>query len=235
MRLLTRLGLVVAICALLFANANVIAERVAEDLVADAIAEAFDLGRRPDVDLTGFPILVRAVRGDLPDVRFTAARLVAGDLQIASLDVRLRGLRGNGSLLGGDYAISIAAGVATVVVDEAAVNALLAARGEDATVRINQGGVRVSTHIEFLGRRKVSAAARVRLRGQHLVIAPVRGSVTIDGEPAPPLLEERARREATITVVLPTLPGDVRPTSVALTPGEITIGASLAARTIDVR
>lgn len=235
MRSLYKLGIVAAIVGVLFASANVLAERVAEDRVADAVAREFDLSRRPEVDLSGFPILFRLLRGGLPDVRFSARSIVAGDLQIASLSVGLTRLDGEGSILKGPYSITVGKGSATVVVDEEGVNALLASRDEDATVRINKGAVRVNTEIEFRGRRKVSAAARVQLRGNRLLITPVPGSVTVDGEPAPPSLEAEARRAATSDIQLPTLPGGIKPTSLTLTPGEVTLTAVLDARTIEVR
>lgn len=235
MRLLTRLGIAFAIIGVLFASVNVVAERIAEDLVADAVAREFDLSRRPDVDLTGFPIVFRALRGDLPDVRFTAEQLVAGDLQIASLSVQLSGIEGTGQVFRGPYAIAVGDGVASVVVDEAGVNALLASRERSATVRLNDGAVRVQTSFRYRGRREVSAIARVRLTGSRLVVTPVRGSITIDGEPAPPSLEARARKAATIDVALPELPGGIRPTEVALLPGRLHVNASLAGRTIQVR
>jgi hypothetical protein len=233
--MLTKLGIASAIIIVLFASANIVAERVAEDLVADGVAREFDLSRRPDVDLTGFPVLFRALGGNLPDVRFTAERIVAGDLQIAELSVQMTGIEGTGSLFSGPYSIEVRDGVASVVVDDEGINALLAARDRDATVRINEGGVRVRTTIEYRGRRQVSAAARVRLDGRRFVVTPVRGSITIDGKPAPSSLEARARKAATLDVELPTLPGGIEPTEVVLAPGRMTVNASLGGRTIEVR
>lgn len=235
MRFLQRSGLALAILAVLFANANVLAERIAEDMVADGVSKGFDLSRRPDVDLTGFPILVKALKGELPDVGFTARTFVTGDLQVEHLSVRLTGLRGKGSLFSGPYSITVASGVAQIVVNTAGVNAWLASRDEDATVVINEGRARVTTHIQFRGRRTISAAARVALDGDRVTITPVSGSFLLDGEPAPPVVEQRARRDATFAVDLPSLPGGLRATSLELVPGEVHITAKLSDRTFEVR
>lgn len=235
MRALRRLGLLIAILAVLFASANVLAERVAEDLVADGVVKEFDLQTRPEVDLAGFPILLRALRGDLPDVRFTVRDLVAEDLHIRSLAVSLASLRGVGSLFSGPYAIEVGEGGAEVVVAASAVNSYLRAHGEDATVTIGTGRVVVRTTVEFRGRRAVVASATVRLRGNTVRITPIASSITVDGEPAPRSIRDRAIREATVSVELPELPGGVRPTALDLVRGEVRMTATLDGRSITVR
>lgn len=235
MRALKRLGILAAILAVLFASANLLAERVAEDLVADGVAREFELAARPDVDLTGFPILLRALRGDLPDVRFTASDVRTRELRITSLVVSLRSLRGVGSLFGGAYAIEVGTGTAEVTIDQAAVNALLRARGEEATVSIGNGRVVVRTKVRFFGTRAVVAGATVRLRDGALHITPIRSSIIVDGRPAPPALRDRAAREATLRIDLPHLPGDVRPGDLVLTRGLVRMTASLDGRSITVR
>lgn len=235
MRALQRLGILVVILAVLFASANVLAERVAEDLVADGAVREFALAERPAVDLNGFPILLRALRGDLPDVRFTVRDLVAEDLRIRSLTVSLRALRGKGSLFGGPYAIEVGDGTADVLVAEAAVNAFLRAHGEEAMVTIGVGRVIVRTHIAFRGRRAVVARATVRLRGNTVQVVPIADSLTVDGRPASRSMRDRAMRKAAVEIDLPALPGGVRPRTLTLVPGAVRLSASLDGRSIPVR
>ena len=84
--------LVVLLCSLL-----VIADRVgvavAEDQVAERIAEQGDLPGPPEVDITGFPFLTQAVAGRYDDVRIALTAAELGQPAGTDADVVLHGVQ----------------------------------------------------------------------------------------------------------------------------------------------
>jgi hypothetical protein len=235
MRTLRRLAIVLVILGGLFVAANVYAERVAEDRLGDAVAVAFGLSEPPDVDLSVFPIATRIFTGMLPEVTFTAEDVTIEDLRLSSLEVRLRDVEVIGGLLGsGKLAVQVAEGNVMAIVSEDAVNELLAARGERATVRLlADGRVRARAVRTFLGaRRTIVSVGGLALRKRTLVYTA--GEVTVDGEEPPPGVEGEARRRSKIEARIPELPGGFRARELTVTEGRITLAATLSEQRVDL-
>ncbi|MGY1703012.1 DUF2993 domain-containing protein [Geodermatophilus sp. SYSU D00697] len=81
---------------LLLVGLAVVADRVgvgvAEDRVAQVIAERGQLAGEPEVDIRGFPFLTQALGGTYEDVRISLTAAELGQPQGARADVSLRGV-----------------------------------------------------------------------------------------------------------------------------------------------
>ena len=150
--------------------ADRVAVGVAEDRVAEAIADRGGLAGTPEVSIGGFPFLTQAVAGDYDDVRI---RLTADDLdQPAGTtgDVRLRGVHVPLSdVLGGS--------VEQIPVDridgEVTLSYELLSRelGTDTTLTREGDGLRLTKTVHVLGVDvPLTAVGTVALDGQDLVI-----------------------------------------------------------------
>ena len=234
LKIVRRLLITLAILGGLFAGLNVVGERFAEDRLADVVAARFDLEQPPAVDLDVFPIVMAIIRGRLPGLRVTATDVRVEDLSVERLDVVLRDVGVEGGLLGGgDLAVVVGEGSVEVRVAQAAINAYLKERGEDARVRLSSGTVRVSVTRTFLGQtRRYEATGRLRLSKQRLIFEP--GRVTVDGRPAQGPEADLAREQATLDVRIPRLPGGFRPTEVEPAEGALVLRATLEDRKLSL-
>ncbi|SEO64863.1 LmeA family phospholipid-binding protein [Trujillonella endophytica] len=147
-----------------------IAVGVAEDRVAEAIAERGGLAGAPDVSIEGRPFLTQAVGGEYEDVRI---RLSAGDLgepEGTTADVRLRGVQVPLSdVLGGAVGeIPVERIDGTVTLSYALLSREL---GTDTELVPEGAGLRVTTTVEVLGYEvPLTAVGTVTLDGQELVL-----------------------------------------------------------------
>ncbi|WP_141658802.1 DUF2993 domain-containing protein [Carbonactinospora thermoautotrophica] len=93
MRRLIRVLIVLAVLAALFAAADRIAVRLAQDMAASALAGTGRFGESPTVRIHGFPFLTQVVarRLDQVDVHGRGIHVKGGDLE--RLDARLYGVR----------------------------------------------------------------------------------------------------------------------------------------------
>ena len=150
--------------------ADRVAVGVAEDRVADAIAERGDLSGTPDVSIQGWPFLTQALGGTYEDVRI---RLDAGDLgepEGTAADVRLRGVRlPLRDVLGGSVTqIPVDRIDGTVTLSYELLSREL---GTDTTLVPEGDGLRLTTTVEVLGYEvPLTAVGTVRLDGQDLVV-----------------------------------------------------------------
>ena len=231
-----KLLILVLILGVVFVGGNVYGERFAEDRIAVAVRDAFGLSKTPEVEIDGFPIVMKVFSGSLPSMTVNARDVRVRDLEVAALTVVLEGIEVEGGLLGdGDLVVVVAEGSASAEVDEAAVNALLRDRGEDATITLlPDGRARVRAMRPFLGvPRRFVATGRLVLEGQRLVFDARR--VTIDGRDPPPGFEAEARRRATVSVDLPKLPGGFSIDELATEQGSLTLTASAQDKRITLR
>lgn len=207
-RLLRRLAIGVVILGALFVAANVVAERVAEDKIAQAVQKHFELAVRPTIRIGGFPILLNVVRGDLPEVSFEARNLRVQDLTVALVRVRLDSIHASG-LFGGGLRVTVGRGSVLAQVTDAALNVYLKSHGQNATIRLREGQTAVVRATRPLaGRnRKIVATGAVRYARGRFTFTP--RTVTVDGQVPPPGFEQEARRRSTLSVALPTLPGKI--------------------------
>lgn len=227
-RLVRRLVVSLVGLAAFFVVANLIVEELAEDRLAAAVQDAFDLPSRPSVDLTAFPVVLRLLDGRIPALSFEAAGVPVDDLRLTSLRVELEGVEADFGIFGtprGDE-VRVERGRAVAEADDPALNAFLERRGIDARVTLREGSVVVRARPVILGRRRtVVGRGKLVLRRGVLSFTPSR--VTVDGEPPPRTLEARARREASFRTRLPPLPGGIRVGELEVRPGVARLSASV--------
>lgn len=154
----------------LAAVADRVAVGVAEDRVAEAIADEGELAGTPEVSIEGWPFLTQALGGDYEDVRI---RLTAADLgqpEGTSADVRLRGVRVPLSdVLGGSVTeIPVDRIDGTVTLSYALLSREL---GTDTTLVPEGDGLRLTKTVGVLGYEvPLTAVGTVALDGQDLVV-----------------------------------------------------------------
>lgn len=171
MRVVKGVAVVLALLVGLALVADRIAVALAEEQVADAIAEGGELPGAPDVSIGGWPFLTQALTGNYSDVsiRLTAADL--GEPEGTSADVRLRGVRVPLSdVLGGAVtAIPVDRVDGVVSLSYALLSREL---GTDTTLVREGAGLRLTTTVQVLGYEvPLTAVGTVTLEGQELVIA----------------------------------------------------------------
>lgn len=230
-RLLLRLGVTLGVLAVLFAGANIAAERLAEDRLAAFAQDSFDLRSRPEVALDAFPILVRIFAGDLPAVSFSASGIRAQGLTLRSVEIELQGIRFPGGILGllsnpENSRVIVARGRASAEASEKDLNGFLAGKKVGASVRLLDGRAILRARRIVGGRsRMLEAAGRIRLgRGAIFFDA---GGVTIDGRDPPAAYRAEARRAASFRVDLPKLPGGLRVQRLEIRRGLVRLSATV--------
>lgn len=232
-KLIRRLIVTVVVLGGLFVGANLVAENIAEDKLGEAVANEFDLSVAPTIDLGGFPVIVNVLRGELPKLSLDAADIVIEGLRVKKVHIELTDLRVPGGLLAGipdRINVGEASGVAEV--GDAAITAYLRAQKQDAIVRFREGGASVRVKRRFAGRqRTLVARGVVVLRNDLLIFRP--RSVTVDGRPPPQGTVGRARKEATVSVHIPPLPGGLKITSLQAHPGVLRLVAAISDTSVE--
>jgi hypothetical protein len=143
---------------------------IAEDRVATQVAQRGGLAGPPEVDITGFPFLTQALRGEYRDVRLQLTAEQLGQPAGTHADVSLRGVHVPLSdvLSGSVQQIPVdrVDGTATISY------ALLAQQLGGDTVLSQEGdGIRVTRRVEVLGTEvPLTATGTVRLEGGDVVI-----------------------------------------------------------------
>ncbi len=165
-------GLLVTLVVLL--GLAVVADRVAvgvaEDRVAEAIAERGELAGTPEVSVEGWPFLTQAVSGEYDDVRIQLTAADLGEPEGTTADVRLRGVRVPLSdvLDGSVTQIPVDRIDGTVTLSYALLSREL---GTDTTLVPEGDGLRLTKTVEVLGYQvPLTAVGTVRLDGQELVV-----------------------------------------------------------------
>jgi hypothetical protein len=185
---------------------------IAEDRVAEGIAEEAGLDDPPVVDVVGFPVLDEAVRGRYDEVRiaFTAADL--GQPEGTEADVVLRGVEVPlGALLDGAVQrvpVERIDGTATLSYQ------LLAAQlGGDTRVERDGDGLRITRTVEVLGREvPLTASGDVTLDGSDLVVDVEKAAGA--GVEVPDIVIDRAADLLDLRYTVPPLPFGLRLTDV---------------------
>ena len=193
----------------------VVADRVgvavAEDRVAQGIADEAGLDDPPVVDIVGFPVLDDAVRGRYDEVRiaFTAADL--GQPEGTRADVVLRGAEVPLSELFGvveRVPVERIDGTATVSYD------LLAAQlGGDTRLERAGDGLRITRTVELLGQQvPLTASGDVTLDGSDLVLDVEEAAGA--GVELPDVVVDRASDLLDLRYTVPPLPYGLQLTAV---------------------
>lgn len=208
---------------------SAVIENFAESQLAGGLRTTLGLERRPKVQIEAFPIILRAIQGRIPRVRINARSVVIEEFEIAELDIDLRGVRASLDVLirSNRFDLAVEEGEGVARITEQSVNAFLQKRKIDAHVTLlNNGNVFVRADEVIAGRqRRFEATGKLTLGGRTLTFTP--SQVTVDGQPPPRELAERARRETTFSVELPKLPGNILPKEVTVTGGELAMVANL--------
>lgn len=145
---------------------------LAERVVARQLQRSADLPASPEVDLGGGLFLPQLLRGRYPQVEVRAVRVPAGEVQVAELDVVLRGVRlPLADLVRGVRSLPVDQVRAEALVDYAA---LSRAAGEGLSVGPgDESRVRVTGRARVLGQDlSVAALSRVELAGQAVRVTP---------------------------------------------------------------
>lgn len=219
----------------LFALGNVVVERIAEDKLAGVVRSTFGLDEEPSVEISAFPIILKVLSGSLPKVSLQADGTTVQDLTLRRVSITLEDVRIDGGLLtGGKLAVRVGSGSVTAEADDDAAGRFLREREENVTIAFHEGGADVRTTRRIAGKkRRITASGTIRITKGALVFAPKK--IRVDGEKPSGALEKEARREATVKVKLPKLPGGFAPTAVSPHEGYVRIEAALEEERITLR
>jgi hypothetical protein len=224
------IGAVLALLALvvllgLAAAADRIAVHVAEDRVAEQLAQQGRLSGTPTVDIRGFPFLTQAVAGDYRDVRIALSAAALGQPAGTSARVALHGVHVPLSDVLSQSVRQIPVdrldGTATLSY------ALLSAQlGGDTTVRREGDGLRITRTVDVLGREvPLTATGQVTLEGSDLVVDVQDASGA--GVDLPDAVVQQAAHLLDLRYTVPPLPFGLRLTSVR--PGQDGVDVTVSA------
>ena len=189
------------------------AEALAEDRVAQLVAERGGLAGRPEVEIGGFPLLTQAVGGRYDDVRIGLTGADLGQPEGTRADVSLRGVQvALSDVLSGSVQqvpVERVDGTATLAY------ALLAAElGPGTTVTRNGDGLRVQRTVEVAGVSvPLTATGTVSLDGDTLVVDVEDASGV--GVDVPDILLDRVGDALDLRYPIPQLPFGLQVTGVA--------------------
>jgi hypothetical protein len=215
--LLLLLGLAVA--------ADRFAVGIAEDKVAQQLAEKGGLHGTPAVDIAGFPFLTQAVAGRYDDVRISLTAEQLGQPAGTRAHVVLHGVHVPlSTVLSGSVdrvPVDRIDGTATLPY------ALLTAKlGGDTTLRPEGDGLRITKTVELLGQTiPLTATGTVTLEGNQLVIDVQKAAGA--GVDLPGFLVNRASDLLDVRYDVPALPFGLQLTGV--TPGKDGVHVTVAA------
>jgi hypothetical protein len=229
-RLVTSVVLLVAV----FLGASVLLENVAESQLSTGVARTLHLSARPTVQIDAFPILYRVIQGRIPRIDIEARDFTVQGLDVAQLSIDMRGVRADLDVLirSDRFDLHVEKGDGSARITEDAINEFIAHEGVRARVTLRADDtvfVRVDRSVGGRAHR-FEATGRLSLNGRTLSFKPSR--VSVDGAPAPSVLAARARRETTFSVEIPKLPGNILPSTVAVSKGELSLVADLSGYTL---
>lgn len=234
-RLLIRLVITAAILGGLFIGGNVWVTGQAESRIADAIEKNFEISD-VDVDIADFPLLVHIFSGTIEKVSISSDGATVGGLELDRLRVVLEDIEVEGGLLGsGNLSVKVGTGTMSSTTTQDGINAYLRERKERATVNLRENAVTVRATRTIAGAsRRIVATGRFVLNRSTQTLRFVPSRVTVDGRTPSPAIEAQAKREATIEVKLPRLPGDIKADKVTVAPTGATVSAAFEDEEISI-
>ena len=142
---------------------------VVENRIEAATLTAFNLDRRPDVSIGGFPFVYRVVRGEIPSVTIRSDSLTREEVTLRDVKVMFLNVRFSvGHLVSGnDRSVQLGRGRGRAVITSGDATDAAQAHGAPVFLRFAPGTVTVRS--EGLG---VQASARLQVDGRNLVIDP---------------------------------------------------------------
>lgn len=227
---LKRLLIPLLVLGILFFGGNVVLQGVAQDRIAQAAQSTFGLQQKPEVELEGFPLLVRVFTGSLPGMTFRAGEVEIEGLRFRELIVRMEDIDAVGGLLrSAELEVMIGRGEVRGEATDDAVNAFLEQQDERARISFHPNRrATVRTTEMFAGsRRRIVAEGKVELLEAEQQLRFTPEELTVDGEPPPPGFRDLARRRSTITVGIPRLPGGFKVTTIQSGEGFVAFAAVL--------
>ena len=229
MFIIRKLALTVLLIIALFLGSSAVLESFAESQLSTGLMRTLSLNTRPMVQIDAFPIVWRVVQGKIPKIIVSAHDVEIQSLEVAELLIEMRGVHANLDVLirSDRFDLTVDKGDGSARLTEAAVNAYLKKQGEDVRVTfLPDGSVYARADRVVAGRkRRFEARGKISIAGRTLSYKPTR--VTMDGAAPPPSLAPTARRETTFSVQIPKLPGNILPTEVIVTAGEVSLVANL--------
>jgi hypothetical protein len=205
---------------------ELIARPLAEEAVGRDVQRQYDLDQRPEVELDGFPFLVRVALGRLPSAEGRLTDSVVEGLRLAEAELRFRDVRFDlPRLAGGDGQVTAEGGTARVSVTDDDLSAFLAGQGIDSRVRFAPGTVEVTGQFTIRGvAADVTAVGELAVEGDQLRFQPTglsAGGFGVDSSLLEPVLDQLA-----FTVELPRVAG-VQLSRLSVEEGRITLSADL--------
>ncbi len=224
-----------AVLIALFLGASYFIQHLAEQKMGDAIEKSFNLKQRPEVHISGFPILLDILRRHIPSVDIVAHDVERNGVKLRTVELRLDSISAVGSLTGtGSLSIKIGGGVANGVVTETDLDTYLKSRG--IAVHFTDGRATVRGTGTYLGAKHTfTATGRLHIQGTTLRFDPDQNSVRVDGRQPDAATRSEAERRTTFSIALPQLPLDVKLDSVVVKAGEVDLGARIGPRSIKLR
>ncbi len=225
-----RLFFTAVLLVAVFLGASLVLENFAESQMSTGVGKTLGLQARPDVEIDAFPIILRVLQGNIPRVQVAARDLVVEHLEIAELNMDLEGVHADVDVLirSDLFDLKVDKGEGSARITEDSVNAFLVYSKVDAHVTFRPDGTVFVRSDRTVGRRirRFEATGAMSLDGRTLIFKPAR--VLVDGRPtSDPSLAARARRATAFSVQLPKLPGNILPSEVDVTKGEVTLVATL--------
>jgi hypothetical protein len=202
-----------------------VAVGVAEDRVAEQIAERGALQGTPEVDIAGFPFLTQAVAGRYDDVRISLTAAELGQPEGTRADLVLRGVQVplSEAVAGSVREVPVDRIDGTATLSYALLSAQLAG---DTTLTREGDGLRITRTVEVLGQQlPLTAAGQVTLDGSDLVVDVEEAAGA--GVDVPDWLLSRATDLLDLRYTVPALPFGLRLAGV--TPAEDGVDLALEA------
>jgi LmeA-like phospholipid-binding len=170
-KVLIALGVIVA----LFIVGDALAREVAEDRVAGSLQASLDLSEKPDVSLSGWPFIFKALSGSFSEVKIQGEGVASSAVRISNIEVVLKGVKFplGDALSGKGFEVEIEEGTGSVEIGESALQEVVA-REQNVTVQLRGSRVTISG-----GNLPRPVEAQIELRGDHLVIVHEVGELSI--------------------------------------------------------
>jgi len=207
----------------------VILESFAESQLSSGVARTLGLEARPTVEIDAFPIIWRVIQGRIPRIYIVAHDTVIEKLEIKELTIEMMGVHASLDVLirSDQFDLSVEHGAAAATITEDAANAFIKSQGRNVHVTFRPDGTVFARADRSVGgkTRRFEATEKLSLDARTLSFTP--SKVTIDGQPPPPGLAATARKDTTFSVELPKLPGNILPSRISVTDGQVTLIASL--------
>lgn len=206
-----------------------------EDQIANALDDELGLTEAPDVDVRGFPLVLRALQQRLDRIDVTVEGEVFEGMRVESVELRIEDVSfDTGELLRGSGTLRIGGGDGSATVTDVDVSDYLASIGLVARVEFAPGSVRVAGPVTVAGvTGDAAVTGELALVGDVLRFTPTTVQATAFGQRVDiPEVEDAVRQHFTFQVPVPELEG-VRLAGVELGEGTASVSATVAGRTVE--